>query len=281
MENLIIISKLSTYDLFIYIVLIRGSLVKRIKVSVGAILMLASMMISDRTEIFILYIFSATLHECGHLLAAMLLKIRIKEIKFEFSGVRICTDEALSSYKGEFLLAAAGPFVNLICLTISVAYFSLLGINVEEASLFTEAFLFDGGYTTVGAVGFFALSALLQGGINLLPVASFDGGRMLYCIVAMFFSEKAAQRLLNLFSSLCALVLWIVALYLLIRIGSGLGIYVFATCLFALTAKDAFDSSDKRRMNGSASVSDCQKSCQIARNKRKGKSNNIISAYNK
>ena len=217
--------------------------------------MLGSMIISDRAEILFLYIISATLHECGHLLAAKLMKIKITEIKFEFSGVRICTDERLLSYKSEFLLAAAGPFASFICVTLSIAYLSHFGIGIKTASLLTEAFLFNGEYTNVGAVGVFAVSALLQGGINLLPVSTFDGGRMLYCIIAMIFSERAAQCFLDVFSSMCALILWIVALYLLIRIGSGLGIYVFATCLFASTAKNVFERSKKKRLNDSASFS--------------------------
>jgi hypothetical protein len=47
--------------------------------------MVAAMIISDRADIFLLYALSAFLHELGHISAAKLMKIEIKEIKFDFS----------------------------------------------------------------------------------------------------------------------------------------------------------------------------------------------------
>ncbi len=165
---------------------------KRIKIGAGALLMLGSMMISDRAEILILYFLSAFLHECGHLFAAVLLGVGVREIRFEFSGIRICTDEKLMSYKSEILLAAAGPLANFICVGACVASFLLCGIPYGEVTALTDAFISGREYSRVGAVGFFAISALLQGGLNLLPVRSFDGGRILYCTVTLLLGQRAA-----------------------------------------------------------------------------------------
>jgi len=209
---------------------------KRIKIGAGALLMLGSMIISDRAEILILYFLSAFLHECGHLLAAVLLGIGVKEIRFEFSGIRICTDEGLTSYKSEILLAAAGPFVNFICLGMCMVAFLLSGRTYGEVTALAEAFISGREYSSVGAVSFFAVSAFLQGGLNLLPVRSFDGGRILYCCVALLLGERVAERVIDVLSAFSALVLWTVALYLLLKVGSGLGIYVFAACIaFSVT----------------------------------------------
>lgn len=79
---------------------------------------------------------------------------------------------------------------------------------------------------------FLALSSLVQAFFNLLPVKTFDGGRILYCAVAEVMGERVAQRILELSSALSALILWIVALYLLLKTSGGLGIYVFAICIF-------------------------------------------------
>ncbi|MBQ4091139.1 MAG: hypothetical protein IJC64_02350, partial [Clostridia bacterium] len=88
-----------------------------------------------------------------------------------------------------------------------------------------------------GALCFFALCSLLQGGLNLLPIKSFDGGRMLYCAAAAL-GQRFADTVLAICSGACVLSLWTVALYLMIKIGAGLGIYVFCACLFASTLSD-------------------------------------------
>jgi membrane-associated protease RseP (regulator of RpoE activity) len=84
-----------------------------------------------------------------------------------------------------------------------------------------------------GILGFFILSSLVQAVTNLMPVQSFDGGRILYCALARYVDSDTAERIVAAASALSAFVLWTVALYLMLRISSGLGIYVFAACIFA------------------------------------------------
>ena len=215
---------------------------KKIKLGIGAILMAAATLLCDRADIILLYALSAALHECGHLLAARVLGVGVKEIKFEFSGVRICTDESICSYKKEFILAAAGPLVNLAIITVVIALFSIWGISLIDAEALCEGFLSGEEYTTEGALGFVAISSVLQGGINLLPVRTFDGGRMAYCLSAILFGERRATQILDVFSAFSAFVLWTVALYLMLKISSGLGIYVFSACLFLSTFEKGNES---------------------------------------
>ncbi len=212
---------------------------KKIRLGMGALLMLSAMIISDRADVILIYAFSAFLHEIGHLSAAKLLKIKIKEIKFDFSGVRICTDERLTQYKSEIALAAAGPLVNFIVMGAVLSFFKAQGVSLAEAAEYIESFLAQREAHIYGAIGFFGLSAALQGGVNLLPVSSFDGGRITYCVIASFFSERAASRATAALSAASAFVLWTVSLYLMLRMSSGLGIYVFAACIFASTLKDS------------------------------------------
>ena len=208
---------------------------KKIKFSIGAILMALAALLCDRADMILLYALSAALHECGHLAAAYLLGIRIKEIKFEFSGVRICPEDGITSYKKELILAAAGPLVNMLVITVAIALFSIWQVTPNEAIALCEGFLFKGEYTHAGALAFVALSSLLQGGINLLPVRTLDGGRMMHCMASMLLGERKAENLLDIFSALSAFILWTVALYLMLKISSGLGIYVFSVCLFLST----------------------------------------------
>ena len=205
---------------------------KKIKFGIGGALMIAAMAISDSGEVIAVYCFAALLHELGHIIAASVLGVGIKEIKFGFSGVRIVTDSTLTSYKSELVLAAAGPLVNVMAFIGSLAVFYAKDKNVEEAFSCADAFLRGENETFIGALGFFALSSLIQAAMNLLPVCSFDGGRILYCTLAEIWGQRAADRINEICSALVAWLLWTLALYLMLRISSGLGIFVFAACIF-------------------------------------------------
>ena len=209
----------------------------KIRVKIGAILMLFAMLVSDGAILLSIYFLSASLHEFGHLIAARALRIDIEELRFDFSGVRICTERAITSYGSEFVLAAAGPLVNFLSVTISVLVFLSNSISVQEAA---EAVLrfFDGEPSFVGSVGFFAAASLLQGGINLLPINTLDGGRMLFCVSAQLFGDCFASLLIKATSYAAAFVLWTVALYLLLKVSAGLGVFVFAACVFASTMQN-------------------------------------------
>ena len=211
---------------------------KRLKIGVGAIFMLAAMILSDRGELLCLYFLSAILHELGHLVAAWRLRLGIREVRLDFSGIRISINEELSSYKSEMVLALAGPLVNLASVVICLVFLRSRGISAEALEGCIEGFFKEGSITLNGAIGFFGICSLLQGTVNLLPVKTFDGGRVLYCSISSICSERVAERALDISSSFSAFVLWTVALYLMLKISSGLGIFVFAICIFCSTLKD-------------------------------------------
>ncbi len=199
--------------------------------------MLCAVLISERLDAFAIYLLSALMHELGHLAAAKLLQIDISEISLDHTGVRICTDNSLISYKKEIILAASGPAVNFMMIVLSVWGFSVSGVDLTEVCKLCESFLFDGKPTYIGCGAFFALSSILQGVLNLLPIRTYDGGRILHCTTALFLGERAADTVTDLCSVLTAFVFWTVSLYLLLRVASGLGIYVFAVGIFLSTIK--------------------------------------------
>ncbi len=209
---------------------------KKIRLGIGGLLMIAATIISDSAEVIIVYLLAAFLHEIGHIIAAKLMKIEIKEIKLGFSGVRIVTDERLTSYKNELILAAAGPVVNIAVFYAVLLYFCAKGgaFRLFEAA---DVFLSGAETTLDGAFAFFALSSLIQAIFNLMPVSTFDGGRILYCGVAEKVSDRAAAHILSVTTAFSAFLLWTVAIYLMLKVSSGLGIFVFAACIFVGAAK--------------------------------------------
>mgnify|MGYP003289927008 CR=1 FL=1 len=214
-----------------------GEKMKKIRFGLGGFLMISSMLVSDSAAVLGVYVLAAVFHEMGHLLAAKILQVEIKEIAFGFSGVRIITKDKLLSYKNEFCLAMAGPLASFAVFFSICVCFCIFGMSSEVIFESAESFL-QCNLSPWGALGFLAISSLIQAIINLLPVKTFDGGRMVYCVLAEAVSEYVADRVLMILSMFSAYLLWTVALYLMLRIGAGLGIYVFSACIFASTRNE-------------------------------------------
>ena len=208
---------------------------RRIKVGFGGFLMLLAMLICDKGRVVAVYFLAALLHELGHLLAAKALKISIGEIRFELSGVRICPKNGVISYFEEAVLAAAGPLVSLLSVLAVRISAAVGGQGITALLEAAELFLQQGEGGFFGGCGFFFLSSILQAATNLLPVSSFDGGRVLYAFLARFAGLDMAERVLSVTSAVSAFFLWTVALYLMLKVSAGLGVYVFAVCIFAGT----------------------------------------------
>ena len=225
-------------------------ILKKIKIMPSAYIMLLAMILSDRAELIMLYSLSAALHELGHIAAAKMLKIEISEIRFTYSGMRICTDEYMIPYKKEIIFALSGPLANIIVISIFSAVAALAHVTLEEVSGLCISFLFEGMYTCAGVFGFVALASLLQACINLLPVRTFDGGRIMYCFIALTLGERIAERVLDILSAFSAFILWVAALYLMLKISSGLGIYTFSACLFFGTMGKRPDKCENFIKNG-------------------------------
>ncbi|MBO5715731.1 MAG: site-2 protease family protein [Clostridia bacterium] len=68
---------------------------------------------------------------------------------------------------------------------------------------------------------------------NLIPLATLDGGRMLFCFVCKCFSLDIALKILRLTSFFTLFVFWIFSVYLVIKISAGLPMLVFCSIFFA------------------------------------------------
>jgi Zn-dependent protease len=206
---------------------------KKIKIGIGGVLMLGAMMLSERAELFAVFLTAAVAHELGHLIAAKVMRIGVKEIRLDTFGARICVEERLLSYKQELWLALSGPVANLA--TAMIAFFALPK-DSQELFFEIERFASSGEWHTGGAAGFFILSSLIQAAINLLPIKSFDGGRALQCLLSLFVSETAAERIVEISSAISVGILWMMALYLMLKTSSGLELYAFSIGLFFMLA---------------------------------------------
>ena len=205
---------------------------KKIKFGIGSALMLTASLISEKGELIAIYLVAALIHELGHLFAAKLRGIKVERIEFGFSGARIIVDRGLCSYSSEAILALFGPLANLIAAALVMVYAVFWGCSPEGILMSGIEYMESGGMDIVGILGFFAASSIVQAAVNLLPVRSFDGGRILYCILAEAFCEDTAERWIAVGTAFSTFILWTVALYLMLKVAAGLSVFVFAACIF-------------------------------------------------
>ena len=157
---------------------------------------------------------AAGLHEAGHLIAAWGASARVRGLRVDLFGARMELS-GLLSYGQEFFVAAGGPLVSLLCAAISYPLMNLWGWE---------------------GVGLFCGASLVLGLVNLLPIGTLDGGRMLHCGVAWFWGEAAATTVLKGTTAVCLGILWLLSVYGLLRAGQMLSLFVFSLCLLTRAA---------------------------------------------
>ncbi len=159
------------------------------------------------------------LHEWGHVLAARLCGVRLGTCRVNLFGARLSLAGMLS-YRQELLIAAAGPVVNLLSAAVVLLPHRHAGAETVAA------------YVASGAAGgVFAVSSLGLAGINLLPVRSLDGGRILYCLLSPLCGERIADGFVTVGTVLCLGTLWCFSVYALLRVGEMLSLFAFSLCL--------------------------------------------------
>ena len=188
---------------------------KRFLIQPLAIIYLIWMLLADKSGIAAMSILAAALHEVGHILAARLLKIPIRAMRFDLLGARIDVKGRILSYGEEWLLCMAGPLSSLL--------FSLLGS-------------FFWSHTKLAIV--FSCASLLLGLLNLLPIQTFDGGRMLECALLSFTSPKKVGSILRGCTFLFLWLLWAFSAYLMIKIADGISLFFFTLTLLARFFED-------------------------------------------
>ena len=183
---------------------------KRFLIQPLAFIYLLFMLFCDKSGLAAMSLLAAALHEVGHLVAARFLKIPIGSMRFDLLGARIDVKGRILSYGEEWLLCAAGPASSLVC--------SIFG-----------AFFWSHGKLAVA----FSCASLLLGILNLLPIQTFDGGRMLECALLSFTSPKRTSDILRGCTFLFLWLLWAFSAYLMIKIADGITLFFFTITLLA------------------------------------------------
>lgn len=186
---------------------------KILRIGIPPALILILMLIFQPSGIVIASLGAAMLHELGHLIAAAWLGIPLRSLDVGMFGASLRVRGSLISYPKEFLLCAAGPAMNFLS--------AVTVILISEKR----------GYC--GEVGeWFACVSLMLGFLNLIPAEGFDGGRILHVVLTSIFGPRISARVLSYTTFGSILILWMFSIYLLIRFGTSLSLFVFTLSLF-------------------------------------------------
>lgn len=166
--------------------------------------------ITEPSRAPILTLTAVTVHECGHLLAARLCRVKTGGFSVDSLGARLALVGTAPSYQKELAICAAGPLANLL---------SLLFVHLLRSAHSAD--------TT-----FFVSVSLALALLNLLPIRGFDGGRICYCLAALVTDPTAAERTCTLLSFFSLFILWCVSVYLMIKTGADFSLFLFSASVF-------------------------------------------------
>lgn len=150
--------------------------------------------------IMILLLFvCVTLHELGHALVAKYYKINVPHITLLPIGGLASLERTPDKPFQEFLIAIAGPLVNLVLAAVLAPFASYAVISAVEAGQLTTNPAAIWRYALTPGAGNLvvnlALTNLLLALFNLLPAFPMDGGRILRALLAMGTSNVQATRI--------------------------------------------------------------------------------------
>ncbi len=168
-----------------------------------------ALLLMEQREICLLTLLAALLHECGHILAARLMRIPLCDLRMDFLGARLEVGGRMLSFGEEWMLSAAGPLASLLCSAVAACLWKS---------------------STYAAI--FSCASLVLGLLNLLPIQGFDGGRMTETTLSFFCGVRVSRAVMRALSFLFLFLLWACAVYFLLRAGDGLSLLFFSMALF-------------------------------------------------
>ena len=200
-------------------------------------------------EIYWLIMLFAFLHEFGHLMAGIILKMKVKKISIMPTGFSIEFALTDNDYNKKILnsnileikkiiIAVAGPLVNLIIMSV----FIILHKNEEIA------------YNII-------YSNFLIAIFNLLPIYPLDGGRILKGILHIFLGKRKAERYTNSISFIILIILTFIA-SIGIYYMENISIFIITIFLWGLYLKQ-----DKIDRNKNKIYDLIEKTIEISENK--------------
>lgn len=177
--------------------------------------------------VYTMMLLFAILHELGHLLAGIILKMKPEKIELTPFGLSISFQYGVEEYnkkikKANLLalkkigIAIAGPITNIII--IIVASYLKIGIITKAIILYTNLLIII---------------------FNLLPIYPLDGGRILNGILHIEFGLKKGRKYTHIISNISIIILTLISIPIIYKTKNIaiLVILVFLWCIVLVENK--------------------------------------------
>lgn len=162
----------------------------QIKVSLQIFIFIIIFYITKQIEAYGILMLLAFLHECGHLIAGILLKLKPAKLEINPFGLSVIFEEFGSKdNKFEFkkiIIASAGPITNFIIMLF------VIFTNVDLNEITREIII----YSNILIILF-----------NLLPIYPLDGGRIIKGILYIFKGRNFSNSVTNKIANIGAILL--------------------------------------------------------------------------
>lgn len=162
----------------------------QIKVNLQIFIFIIVCYLTKQLEIYAILMLLAFLHECGHLLAGILLKLKPKKLEINPFGLAIIFEEFGSKNKEfewkKIIIAMAGPLINLIIMLV-VMFANLPIENIQKEIII---------YANILIIAF-----------NLLPIYPLDGGRIVKGLLYIYKGREVADSASNTIANIGAIML--------------------------------------------------------------------------
>ena len=183
-------------------------------ISVPFTVMLAFLLIVDKTGLMSASIFAVVVHELGHILMMRHLKCLPREVSFCIFGISI-VGASFCTFKENIKIAIFGPLANFFLFVV----FYIIGVLMANNLILA-----------------FSAVQLVEGTVNMFPVIGLDGGTVLKCIVNSL-NIKGKNLIINGISFLTAFAVFILGMAVAVKNVSNpslllLGIYLIITHVY-------------------------------------------------
>lgn len=159
----------------------------RIKINLQIFLFVIIFVFTHQIEFYAWIMLFAFIHELGHMIAGILLKLKPKALEFMPFGISIVFEaygyKKLLEIK-KIILALAGPITNFI--TIILVRFLNIDIETKQIIIYSN---------------------ILIGMFNLIPLYPLDGGRILKGIIKLKYTEMKSNYIVNKISNATVILL--------------------------------------------------------------------------
>ena len=185
--------------------------IKHIKINIICVFLILLFFYINFSIYALIILACILIHELGHIILIKLHKYKILDVEITPCGINIIIN-GLAPYKTDILIALGGPVFNII----AAGLIFLLIQGAGNSSILTFAFLTN----------------IIYAALNLFPVASLDGGRVLACILKIYFPETIARNIFAVISAVFLIILSICALFILMLTGYNFSLVLLCAYLF-------------------------------------------------